>query len=69
MDYVNVEEMLTFSGTGTQLLQVTIIGDNIIEGTETFRLSLSSAEFPQIADDIIVSITEDSNGKDGAEVS
>ena len=44
-DYTTVSIDLTFnSGTTTQTVMIPIIGDNVVESTESFTVSLTSAD-------------------------
>ena len=44
-DYTTVSMDLTFnSGTTTQTVMIPIIGDNVVESTESFTVSLTSAD-------------------------
>ena len=44
-DYTSVTRGLTFnSGTTTQTVMVPIVGDNVVESTESFTVSLTSAD-------------------------
>ena len=44
-DYTTVSMDLTFnSGTTTQTMMIPIIGDNVVESTESFTVSLTSAD-------------------------
>ena len=44
-DYTSVSMDLTFnSGTTTQTVMIPIVGDNVVESTESFTVSLTSAD-------------------------
>ena len=44
-DYTTVSMDLTFnSGTTTQTVMIPILGDNVVESTESFTVSLTSAD-------------------------
>ena len=44
-DYTTVSMDLTFnSGTTTQTVMIPIVGDNVVESTESFTVSLTSAD-------------------------
>lgn len=63
VDFFAIDEVLTFSQGGSQCVDVEIIDDNFVEGTETFLLVVSTENLPIIVEaNAIVNIVDDANG-------
>ena len=57
-DYTTVSVDLTFnSGTTTQTVMIPIIGDNMVENTESFTVSLTSADSAVILNPSTTTVT------------
>ena len=63
-DYMTVSMDLTFnSGTTTQTMMIPIVGDNVVESTESFSVSLTSADSAVSPSTTTVTIEDDDDGK------
>ena len=64
-DYTSVTRGLTFnSGTTTQTVMVPIVGDNVVESTESFTVSLTSADSAVTLSPSTTTVTiQDDDGK------
>ena len=64
-DYTTVSMDLTFnSGTTNQTVMIPIIGDNVVESTESFTVSLTSADSAVILNPSTTTVTiQDDDGK------